>query len=104
MKIENKNNQLIFYFEGELDHHVISLLKDRCIQAIEDSHPEKVILDFKEVSFVDSTGIGFVLARYKQVNAFHAQLTLRNLSRQQHSLFAMSGLFQLVQLEGEVYE
>ena len=104
MKIEKNGNQLIFFFEGEMDHHQISLLKDIRVEDIEKTHPEKVILDFKHVSFVDSTGIGFVLARYKQLNAYRGELTLRNLSHQQHALFAMSGLFQLVREEGEAYE
>ena len=40
-----------------------------------------VKLDFEEVSFVDSTGIGFVLARYKQLQKYHGELIICNLSK-----------------------
>lgn len=99
MKIEMKNNQLIFLFEGEMDHHQISKCKEACIKAIDKNHLPQVILDFGQVSFVDSTGIGFVLARYKQVSQYDGELIVRNLSFYQHALFAMSGIFQLVKEE-----
>ena len=53
----------------------------------------------QEVTFVDSTGIGFVLARYKQLQKLHAQLILCNLSRVNQTLFKMSGIFQIMKHE-----
>lgn len=55
-----------------------------------------VKLDFEEVSFIDSTGIGFVLARYKQLEKMDARLVLCNLSKSNQTLFQMSGVFQLM--------
>lgn len=48
---------------------------------------------------MDSTGIGFVLARYKQLQKLHAQLILCNLSRVNQTLFKMSGIFQIMKHE-----
>ena len=53
---------LYFYFSGDLDHLHVSRMKEQCIQLIEKYQPKQVKMDFQAVSFVDSTGIGFVLA------------------------------------------
>ena len=90
---------LYFYFSGDLDHLHVSRMKEKCIQLIEKYQPKQVKMDFQAVSFVDSTGIGFVLARYKQLSKFQAKLTLCNLSRANERLFQMSGIFQIIELE-----
>ena len=67
MKHQFKDGTLYFYFYGELDNLTVCNLKQICIDLIDQYQPKTVKLDFEEVSFVDSTGIGFVLARYKQL-------------------------------------
>ena len=83
----------------DVDDYQISLIKDDCIKMINTYHPIKVILDFSDVSFVDSTGIGFVLARYKQCSSNQCELVLRGLKQHHRVIFAMSGLFHLIKEE-----
>ena len=85
MRVEKKKDVLTFYLNEDVDDYQISLIKEECIRLIDSVHPAKVILDFSEVSFVDSTGIGFVLARYKQCAANQCELVLRGLN-QHHRL------------------
>lgn len=96
MHIEKKPELLIFYFEDDVDDYQISLIKEECIHVIQQMRPKKVILDFSKVSFVDSTGIGFVLARYKQCCLFDCELVLRGLNQHHRVIFGMSGLFNLI--------
>lgn len=102
MKHTYQEDVLILYLEGEFDSYHVAQIKQQCIQLIEEYNPKKVILDFKSVSFVDSTGIGFVLARYKQCKAMNCKLSVANMDMHQHALFAMSGLFQLVEVEEKI--
>ena len=67
MKHQYIDGILYFYFYGDLDNLTVCNLKQICIDLIEKYQPKTVKLDFEEVTFVDSTGIGFVLARYKQL-------------------------------------
>ena len=60
-----------------------------------------VKLDFREVTFIDSTGIGFILARYNQVQEYGGELSLRNISPSIRRLFALSGIFQIMKVENE---
>ena len=99
MKHQYIDGTLYFYFYGELDNLTVCNLKQICIDLIEKYKPQIVKLDFEEVTFVDSTGIGFVLARYKQLQRRNAVLVLCNLSSANERLFQMSGIFQLMKHE-----
>lgn len=98
MKICNHCDTLIIYFDGEMDHYQVSLWREECMQAIEMHKSVKVIFDFKDVSFIDSTGIGFILGRYKQLLHQHRELILQNCSKSVYRLFEMSGLFTIMKV------
>ena len=78
MKCIQQDDALIFAFCGDL-----------------------VKFDFKDVTFIDSTGIGFLLARYNQVQSYQGELILRNISPAIRRLFALSGIFQIMRVEKE---
>lgn len=96
MKHQFKDGILYFYFFGDLDNLSVTNLKQICIDLIEQYQPSIVKLDFEEVTFVDSTGIGFVLARYKQLKRMGSTLEVCNLSSANEKLFQMSGIFQII--------
>lgn len=104
MKSEKQKDRLVFYFESDFDNQYVNQNKKECIELIDKLCPKKVILDFKNVTYIDSTGIGFVLARFKQCLSINCELTVSNLNYHQYQLFAMSGIFQLIQCEGNHYE
>lgn len=99
MKHLYREGVLYFYFMGELDNLSVMRLKEESIALIERYQPRVLKLDFEEVSFVDSTGIGYVLARYKQMRRMGAELVLCNLSRINRTIFEMSGVFQIMRYE-----
>lgn len=99
MKHQYIDGTLYFYFYGDFDNLSVCNLKQICIDLIERYKPKKVKMDFAEVSFIDSTGIGFVLARYKQLKKLHSEIVLCNLSKSNQTLFRMSGIFQIIQQE-----
>lgn len=99
MKHQFMDETLYLYFYGEFDNLSVGNLKQICIDLIDKYQPKIVKLDFEEVSFIDSTGIGFVLARYKQLKKINAELIICNLSKSNMTLFHMSGIFQIMQYE-----
>lgn len=99
MKHQYIDGILYFYFYGDFDNLTVCNLKQICIDLIEEYKPNIVKLDFEEVTFVDSTGIGFVLARFKQLQKMSSKLILCNLSAENSRVFQMSGIFQIIQHE-----
>ncbi len=102
MKHQMIGNTLYFYFYGDFDNLAVSKIKDTCIALIDHFAPSAVKMDFEEVSFIDSTGIGFVLARYKQLKKMGSELIICNLSRTNQTLFHMSLIFQIIAYERNV--
>ena len=101
MKWIHQKDSLIFSFEGDLDNLGILNFKNDVIREIDKWKAPCVKLDFREVTFIDSTGIGFILARYNQVQEYGGELSLRNISPSIRRLFALSGIFQIMKVENE---
>ena len=50
---------------GDLDHHTAKYIRSEIDEAIRDNNTKKLIIDFSNVTFMDSSGIGLVMGRYK---------------------------------------
>ncbi len=99
MKVEHQQDTLRFSFEGEFDNLSVLRIKEESAALIEKIKPKVLKLDFAGVTFVDSSGIGYVLARYKQVRKWQGELVICNLTRLNKTIFEMSGIFQIVRYE-----
>lgn len=94
-KIENRN--LYIYLDGELDHHLAKKIKHKC-DIILRSYPIKDIeFDFTKSSFIDSSGIGVILGRYRQVQAMGGTVRVSHMSASVKKIIHMSGLHQLIE-------
>ena len=96
---EIEGDKLIVKLSGEIDHHVAALLRRDIDDEMELYQTTDLILDFSRVTFMDSSGIGMVLGRYKKVAAKGGSVTVRNASRLVKQILDMSGVFSLVAYE-----
>ena len=99
MKYEQEQEVFRFSFEGEFDNLSVMRIKDESIALIERFRPKVLKLDFADVTFVDSSGIGYVLARYQQLRKWQGEVVLCNLTRLNQTIFEMSGIFQIIRYE-----
>ena len=65
LRIELKGGAMTASMRGELDHHTAGEMREQIDSTAKKVRPQKLILDFKEVPFMDSSGIGLILGRYK---------------------------------------
>lgn len=90
---------LIVRLEGELDHHEAEALRKQWKDMIEKNLVKHVILNLQAVSFMDSSGLGVVLGRYKEVLQLGGEMVVCSISLPVKRLFEMSGLFKIIRLE-----
>lgn len=103
MKYLLNNKSLFLELDGDFDNLKVKKIKERIKEDIDKNRPANVYIDFKNVSFVDSTGIGFVLARYKQVKEYGGDICIYNLSKDNKKIFDMSGIFTIINYkDGEI--
>jgi stage II sporulation protein AA (anti-sigma F factor antagonist) len=99
MELEHGRKALIVRLKGELDHHTADVVKNRMEDAIVSGDVRNVILSLKELSFMDSSGLGVILGRYKQITAKGGRMVVCDVSPAVYRLFELSGLFKIVSVQ-----
>lgn len=102
--IESSGKLIIAYLYGEIDHHTAIGIRDKIDNAISYIKPELLIIDFKNVTFMDSSGIGLVMGRYRLIQSFKAELEIRNVTSQTKKLMELAGLGTIATIKEIWYE
>jgi stage II sporulation protein AA (anti-sigma F factor antagonist) len=98
IRIEKNAVRLTVYLSGEIDHHNAAVLRCETDDAVQAALVPTVRLDFGNVTFMDSSGIGFVLGRYKIIESYGGALEVVNLSSRLYMMMKLAGLEKLVKL------
>lgn len=96
---EVKQDVLVVRISGELDHHETEALRDKWKEMMYNNDIKHVVLNLEAVSFMDSSGLGVVLGRYKEVLQLGGEMVVCSISAPVRRLFEMSGIFKIVRLE-----
>ncbi len=97
-----ENNRLTIALNGEIDHHRARAYIDTIAAKIEAYTPDDCILDFSEVSFVDSSGIAVVINTMRRMAQIEGNLYLTGLGEQPMKVFRTSGIDKLVHIKEAV--
>ena len=84
--------ELIVQFACEIDHHTSRKLREKIDKAIFEYRPGSLVLDFREVKFMDSAGIGLVLGRCALCATLGAEVRLTRLSEPLYKLMRLAGI------------
>ena len=103
-KIEYRHKEIYVYLSGEIDHHSASLIRNGIDDAIIKKRPKYLVLNFKDVSFMDSSAIGLIMGRYKLMRSINGKLIVDDLSPSYIKIMRLAGLERLCELkESEVF-
>lgn len=101
IKINTTPVRITVSLSGEIDHHNAAALRLEADEAIQSSLAPNVRLDFGDVTFMDSSGIGFVLGRYRIAESYGGNVEVVNLSDRLYSMMKLAGLDKLVTLKNK---
>ena len=90
-----ENGRLTVALTGEIDHHCAKAYIQTIISKIEAYTPRICILDFQGVTFMDSSGIGLVMGRYKLMKTVQGRIRVENLSPGAYKVMVLAGLEKL---------
>ena len=99
VKIDTKGEVVTAYLSGELDHHTAKAMRESIDSAIELNMPTLLIIDFTDISFMDSSGIGLVMGRYRLLSRTGAELHISGASPQIYKVMQLAGIERLAKLE-----
>ena len=90
---------LTVLLSGEIDHHSAADMRSQIDQAIEQHRPALLVLDFGGVTFMDSSGIGLVMGRYKLMSGHGGKISVVNTPKPLQKVMRLSGLDSLANIE-----
>ena len=97
-----ENGRLTVALSGEIDHHRARSYIDTIAARIDAYTPAECVLDFSEVTFVDSSGIAVVINSMRRMAQIEGELYLSGLGEQPRRVFRTSGIDRLVHIKEAV--
>ncbi|MBR1746611.1 MAG: anti-sigma factor antagonist [Clostridia bacterium] len=98
MKVNAKmnNENLYLYLSGEIDQSVAGDLRIKIDDYLESVKVKNVILNMQELTFMDSTGVGLILGRYKKLRQKHVGMFIDKPNEQIDKVLKVSGLYRII--------
>ena len=97
-----ENGRLTVPLTGEIDHHCAKRYIQAIAAKIEAYTPDVCILDFQDVTFVDSSGIAVVINALRSMTQIEGKLILIGMAQQPMRVFRASGIDKLVEIKEAV--
>ena len=97
-----EEGKLTVALTGEIDHHCAKSYIQAIAAKIEAYTPMTCILDFRDVTFVDSSGIAVVINALRNMTQIEGTLLLTGISAQPMRVFQASGIDKLVEIKEAV--
>ncbi len=92
VKIVTSQQKMTAYLDGEIDHHSASAIREEIDNAVMLNTPRVLKIDFDGVTFMDSSGVGLVMGRYRTLSMTGGTLIISNLSDRDYKVMKMSGI------------
>ena len=96
VRMENVGEMVTAYLDGEIDHHSAGEIREQIDSMITRAAPSLVVLDFRDVSFMDSSGIGVIVGRYKTLSAIGGKTVIAAPPPQIARIINLSGMQKLI--------
>ena len=92
---EVREETLIVYLPEELDHHTVGVVRKDTDDLFTCKKIRNVIFDYKNTVFMDSSGIGLIMGRYREVRYLKGNVYLVNISEKMERILQISGLYRV---------
>ena len=94
-----ERERLIVRLSGDIDHHLAGMVRNDIDRLILDNNPKEFWLDLSEIEFMDSSGLGLVLGRYKKVTELGGLMKIINPTRRVLQILQLAGVEKIIKIE-----
>ena len=91
-----KGKSLYIKLEGEIDHHNAQPIRESIDKAFEPTDCTQMVFDFSSVTFMDSSGIGMIIGRYKDAKKRGGTVAIAGMTPEILRIFQISGLAKII--------
>ena len=98
MQIKNRlyNSTLYISLSGELDEMCAGFTRNELDALLNATTAKQIVIDLSELDFMDSTGIGVLIGRYKKMKANNIPIFICNPNKHIEKIFQMTGLYEIM--------
>ena len=96
-EFELRGRTLLIHLHADLDHHYALQIREKADKMIEQEGIKNIVFDFTGVEFMDSSGIGMIMGRYKKVIFSGGKVGVMGVGRNVDRIFTYSGLYKIVE-------
>ena len=106
MKISENEDSITVYLTGDNDHHSARGIREDTDAVVQMKKPSVLNLDFSGVNFMDSSGIGFIMGRYRLMSLYGGVVRVVNVPEGLAKMMNLSGLsaLDIMERRGEKIE
>ena len=92
------DNCLMVKLPEEIDHHRAAYICENADKFIVRENVAHVVFDFEDTRFMDSSGIGIIMGRYRKIACFGGRVYAIHVDRQIHRILSVSGLTKVMEI------
>ena len=97
IKYSKSGESLTVYLKGELDEFSAASARDVLDRLILDNiNAERIIFDLTDITFMDSTGIGLLIGRYKKIKQFNKNVYIAGANVATEKVIQLAGLYNIM--------
>ena len=101
MEYQVQENCLTIFLPKEVDHHNAEMIRQDADRVIENNHIKYVIFDFEQTEFMDSSGIGAIMGRYRIIRLIGGEVWAVHTNARIRKILTMSGITKIMQIYEE---
>lgn len=98
---QKNGNCLIVHLPGELDHHVAEGIRKAIDKELSKGEMRSVAFDFRNTSFMDSSGIGMIMGRYRMMGYMGGKVSAIHVSDRILKIMQLSGIHKFIEISQE---
>ena len=95
---EQRDEILTIFLSGDIDHHNAAYIREAVDEITDSSHARHLILNFKDIAFMDSSGIGLIMGRFKKMQALGGDVVVAGAKAATKRILKLSGIERLVKI------
>ena len=100
--LEISGTTLVIRVPGELDHHNAERIREETDRICSERNIRNIVFDFGKTGFMDSSGIGLIMGRYKNIRFTGGKVTADRVNEQVKRILTLSGIHKVIEIyEGE---
>lgn len=92
------DNCLMVRMPAEVDHHLAAYISENADHYILEDGVEHVVFDFEDTKFMDSSGIGIIMGRYRKIACFGGKVFAIHVDRQMRRILTLAGITKVVEI------